>query len=77
MKSFIKAMNDLPKILKLILALPGIDLIWNIYRACKSLQKGNLIHIIIGIIIIIVGWAFMWIIDLVTILLSDKVVWID
>jgi len=77
MKSFISAMDGLPKILKLILALPGIDLIWNIYRACKSLKKGNLMHIIIGIVLIIVGWAFMWIIDLVTILLHDKIVWID
>lgn len=77
MKSFIKAMDGLPKLLKLILALPALDLIWNIYRACKSLQKGNGMHIIIGIVLIIIGWAFMWIIDLVTILLNDKIVWID
>ena len=77
MKSFIKAMNDLPKIVKIILALPGIDLIWNIYRTCKSLQKGNLLGVILGVLLIVVGWSFMWVVDIITIILNDKVLWLD
>lgn len=77
MRSFINAMNKLPLLLKVILALPGLDIVWNIYRLARSISKKNTLGIILGILLVLVGWAVLWIIDIITILLSGKVLWID
>ena len=77
MKNFIKAMDKLPFIVKLILAIPALDVIWNIYRLCRSISKGNLVGIILSILLITVGLAFMWLIDIICILLNNKIWWID
>ena len=37
--NFVKAMDNLPFILKLILALPGLDIVWGIYRLVKGVAK--------------------------------------
>ena len=77
MKNFIKAMDNLPFIVKLILAIPALDIIWNIYRLCRSITKGNLVGIILSVLLLTVGLAFMWLIDIICILLNNKVWWID
>ena len=77
MKNFIKAMDNLPFIAKLILSIPALDIIWNIYRLCRSLKKGNLLGIILSVLLITVGLAFMWLIDIICVLLNNKVWWID
>lgn len=73
----VKFMDGLPKIVKVILALPGLDFIWNVYRLVKSLKKGNILGIVLGILLLFVGWAIMWIVDIVTLILNNKVIWID
>lgn len=77
MEALIKWMDDLPKILKIVFALPFLDFIWNIYRLCKSLQKKNIIGIVLSIVLLIFGLFFLWIVDIITIVLQDKVYWID
>ena len=77
MKNFIKAMDDLPFIVKIILAIPALDIIWNIYRLCRSISKGNLVGIILSVLLLTVGLAFMWLIDIICILLNNKVWWLD
>jgi hypothetical protein len=76
MKSFIKAMDDLPLILKVILCIPMLDIIWSIYKLIKSVDNGNVFYIILGILVIFPGAAFIWIIDLITVIVSGKVWWI-
>lgn len=74
MKGLIKAMDNLPWIVKLILALPILDgLVWGIYRLLKGLVNKNLFQIIGGIIWIFVGAAILWIIDIITIIMFKKV----
>jgi hypothetical protein len=73
MKGFIKAVDDLPWIIKLILALPGIDsLAWGIYRIVKGLDKNDLVQIVVGIIWFLAGWAVLWIIDIITIIMYKR-----
>jgi len=72
MKSFIKTFDDLPFILKIIFALPGLDFLWGIYRLLKGLDKKNTLLIVAGIVWIVLGWGILWIIDLVTIILNKK-----
>ncbi len=67
MKDIVKFFDDLPYIVKIILALPFIDgIAWGIYRIAKG-------RILLGIIWILVGWAIFWIIDLVSLLLYKDV----
>lgn len=73
----IKALDGLPKWLKVVLALPVLDIIWNIYRLVKSIKKDNLVGIIIAILLITIGIVFMWLVDIITLLVKDKILWID
>lgn len=66
MKSFISAFDNLPKIVKIILALPGLDIIWAIYRIVKGVAYKNNTTLIAGIVWLFVGWAITWILDIIT-----------
>ena len=77
MDSLIKAIDNLPKIIKLILCIPAIAIVWMIYRLSRSLAKKNIIGIVLAIVLVFVGIPFMWLIDLVCILLKGNVWWID
>lgn len=69
MKGFVKWMDSAPFLLKLIFALPGIDgIVYGIYRIAKG-------RVILGILWIILGFAILWIIDLVSVILNGKVKW--
>ncbi|MFA6368704.1 MAG: hypothetical protein WCX10_09140 [Bacteroidales bacterium] len=66
MKEYVKFFDGLPLIVKIILCLPGLDSIFaGIYRICKG-------HIIAGIIWILCGWAILWIIDIVNLIMHGK-----
>ena len=74
---FVKAMDGLPLIVKIILAIPALDIIWVIYRIVKSLAKGNMLGVILGVVLIIVGLPFLWLVDMIFIVLKGQVFWID
>ena len=65
----IKAFDELPWILKLILALPALDIIWAIYRIIKGVTQENLFLLVVGILWIVPGAVFCWIADIVSIIL--------
>jgi len=77
MQKLIDAIDDLPLIIKIIFAIPALDIIWNIYRLCRSIVKNNIIGIVIAILFLTVGLAFMWLVDIICLLLNNKVWWID
>lgn len=77
MASFVKAMDDLPLIVKIILALPMIDIIWVVYRIIKSASKESVFGLILGVILLIVGIPFLWLVDIITLIVSNKVLWVD
>ncbi|VEU80258.1 hypothetical protein [Haploplasma axanthum] len=69
---FVAFMDDLPVLVKAILALPGLDFIWGIYRLVKGISKNNGTLTIVGLLWIFLGVPLLWIIDLVTIILSGR-----
>lgn len=77
MKNLIKAFDDLPLIVKVILCIPMLDIVWSIYKICRSVDKSNVVGIVLGILTIFPGAFFIWIIDLVTLLIYGKVWWLD
>ena len=77
MKDIIKAVDNLPLIVKIILALPGLAVVWAIYRLLRSLEKKNTLGIVLAIVLIFANPTFFWVIDLICLLLNGKVWWID
>lgn len=75
--NFVKAMDRLPLILKIILAIPALDVVWVIYRLIKSMAKSNMLGTILAIVLIFVGLPFLWFIDIISILLTGTVLWVD
>ena len=75
MNDYVKAIDKLPFILKLILALPVLDgIIYGIYRIAKGLQNNDMLMVIIGIIWIFAGATILWVIDFISVLMYGKVV---
>lgn len=72
MKDLVKAFDGLPWIVKIIFALPGLGFLWGIYRLAKGIDKNNIVLILAGIVWIFAGWAILWIIDMITIILYRK-----
>lgn len=71
MKELINQMEALPLIVKIILAIPALDIIWGIYRIVKAVDANNTAGIIIGIVLLFV--PFMWIVDILMIILKGNV----
>ena len=77
MKSFVKAMDNLPLIVKIILALPMIDIVWVVYRLIKSISNENVLGIVLGILLLFIGIPFLWFIDIITLIIKNDVLWFD
>ena len=77
MKSFISAMDGLPKVVKIILAIPFLDIIWVVYRLIRSLDSKNTLGIVLAIVLIIFGIPFLWLIDIICIIINNRVWWLD
>ncbi len=71
MKELIKAIDSLPLLVKVILAIPALDIVWGIYRICRSVDKSNVVGIVVSILLLFV--PFMWIIDIIVILMKGTV----
>lgn len=72
MKGFVKAMDSLPWIVKLILCIPALDIVWAIYRIVKGIATGSVITLVAGILWIIPGSIVCWILDLITTIIAGK-----
>ena len=73
MKEFIKTMDDLPFIVKLLLCIPALDIIWNVYRVIKCLDEKNTTGLVVSIILLVLCWSFIWIFDLICVIMNKKV----
>ena len=77
MKDIIKAVDNLPLLVKLILALPGLAVVWAVYRLLRSLDKNDTVGIVLAIVLLFACPAVFWIVDMICLLLNGKVWWID
>ena len=75
LNELIKSFDNLPKIVKLILAIPALDIIWVIYRIIKSVRDNNTLGIVLGVVLLFVGVPFLWLIDIICIIMKDTVWW--
>lgn len=72
-KELIVAIDRLPWIVKLLFALPFFNIIYGVYRLIKGIDRNDLVLIIAGLVWIFAGWAILWIIDLVTVIVHRKI----
>lgn len=71
MKELIDSIDSLPILIKVILAIPALDIIWGIYRIVCSLTDNDTTALVISIVLLFI--PFMWIIDIVFIILKGNV----
>lgn len=77
MQEYINTFDNLPLVVKIIFALPMLDILWAIYRLCKSLSKQNTVGIVLAVLMLIVCPALFWLVDIITLAFTGKVLWID
>lgn len=77
MKAYVKWMDKQSKVVKIIFALPFICILWAIYRLARSINKKSTLGIVLAIILLFIGPFILWIIDLITLILKGKILWID
>ena len=77
MKGFISAMDKLPIWAKVLLAIPMLDIVWVVYRLVKSISANNTLGIVLAIVLLVIGIPFLWLVDIITLITMDKVIWLD
>jgi len=75
--NFVKTMDELPLIVKIILAIPALDIIWVVYRLVKSINKKSTIGVVLALVLLFFGWPFLWLLDIIFIVLRGQVLWVD
>ena len=71
MKELIKAIDNLPLLFKVILAIPALDIVWGIYRICCALDENDTTALIVAIVLLFI--PIMWLNDIVMILMKGNV----
>lgn len=74
---FVKWMDELPFIGKLLLSLPIVDLTWAIYRIIKGVHNKNNGLLIVGILWVVFGSYALWLVDFITTIILGKPVLTD
>ena len=76
MNEYIKFMDDLPMIAKILFALPFLDILWNVYRLIKSIRDENTLGIVLAVILLLFS-TIVWLVDLITLAVYGKVLWFE
>ncbi len=76
-EKYMSLYESLPKWLKVILViLWGIPS--NLYRLAKSIKAKNVLYIVLAVILLICGGFFiLLVVDIVTLIMKDKIYWLD
>lgn len=72
MKNLVNAFDNLPWLVKLLFCLPGLNILWAIYRICKGATTKNTLMLIVGILWVLFGTVILWIVDLICVIVFKK-----
>ena len=75
MDGFIKWLDARPRIVKILLCLPIIDIIWGIYRLLGAIKNKNWLHLVLAIIWIVIAGFFGWVLDFIAIIVTNHIFW--
>ncbi len=76
MNEYIKFMDELPMIAKILFALPFLDILWNVYRLIKSIRDENTLGIVLAVILLLFS-TIVWLVDIITLAVYGKVLWFE
>ena len=71
MKEFINSLDNLPILVKILLAIPALDIVWGIYRILSALDSKNTVALVISIVLLFI--PITWIFDILMIVLTGNV----
>lgn len=74
MQELIRTVNGLPLIAKVILCIPVLDIFYSICRVVQGIAKGDVLWIVLGVLTVIPGAFFIWIVDLIWVLLKGHAI---
>ena len=77
MNAYVKWMDGNPKILKIILCFFILDVTWAVYRIGRAAVAKNWFHMVLGILWVIAAGTVGWILDLVWIILFNRIFWFN
>lgn len=74
MQDLINKVNNFPLILKLLLCIPAIEIFYGVCRVLNQLTKPKIdaISLVLAVLTIVPGAVFMWVIDLIWVLLYNR-----
>ena len=75
-KKYIEWYQGLDKVVKILLCILW-DVPANLYRLAKSAQKDSVLGIVLAIVLMIFGGWVLFVIDIVSLVVKDKIYWID
>lgn len=52
-----------------------LDIIWVIYRLVKSINANDMIFLIVAVLLIVIGLPWLWLVDIITLIITDNVIW--
>ncbi|MBR7172787.1 MAG: hypothetical protein IKD36_03255 [Clostridia bacterium] len=72
MKNLVNAFDNLPWLVKLLFCLPGLNILWAIYRICKGATTKNTLMLVVGILWVVFGTVVLWLVDLISVIVWKK-----
>ena len=75
-KKYIDWYQGLDKVVKILLCILW-DVPANLYRLAKSAQKDSVLGIVLAIVLMIFGGWLLFVLDIVSLALKDRIYWID
>ncbi len=72
---FIDWMDKQTKLLKVVFCIPVVSIIWVVYRLVLSAIHKDWLGLVICILLIFVGIPWLWLLDLLFILVEEKILW--
>ena len=68
MKEFRNTVNNWPLIVKLLLCIPMVEIFYSICRVINGVARKDVLWTVLGVLTIIPGAFFMWLVDLIWVL---------
>ena len=68
MNDLLKAVDELPLIVKVLLCIPCVEIFYGICRIVRGVSKNDGVWILLAILTVFPGVFFMWLIDLIWVL---------
>ena len=75
MKDFCNWLDGQSKLVKVILCIWVLDIVWAIYRIGGAIANKNMLHLILAILWVLMSATVGWILDVVSILLTNHIFW--